>query len=107
MRSRIMYIESKAEGLNGPARIGRVTFSKTGATLYYRGQEFKSLKGSGFKANYFDVATGERYWISGPRHDGQDRLYVSNIPVEIDEDVRQEYWAEVRKQPHRKDRRQT
>jgi hypothetical protein len=24
MRSRIMYIESKAEGLNGPARIGRV-----------------------------------------------------------------------------------
>jgi len=34
MRSRIMYIESKAESLNGPARIGRVTFSKTGCTLF-------------------------------------------------------------------------
>ena len=36
MRSRIMYVESKAEGLSGPARIGRVTFSKTGRTLYYQ-----------------------------------------------------------------------
>jgi hypothetical protein len=31
--SRIIYIESKAQSLNGPARIGRVTFSKTRATL--------------------------------------------------------------------------
>ena len=94
-----MYIESKAHGLNGPARIGRVTFSKTGSTLYYRGRSFQSLKGSGFKANYFDVESGEHYWISGPRHDGQDRLYVSNIPVEVDADVREEYWTEIRKQP--------
>jgi len=35
---RIMYIECKAGGLTGGARIGRVTFSKTGRTLYYRGQ---------------------------------------------------------------------
>ncbi|HWZ75292.1 MAG TPA: hypothetical protein VNX87_02085 [Candidatus Sulfotelmatobacter sp.] len=39
-KSRIMYIESKAESVNGPARIGRVTFSKTGLTLYYKGREF-------------------------------------------------------------------
>jgi hypothetical protein len=32
-KTRIMYIERKAEGLNGPARIGRVTFSKTGRTI--------------------------------------------------------------------------
>ena len=35
--SRIMYIESKGDGITGPARIGRVTFSKSGKTLYYRG----------------------------------------------------------------------
>jgi hypothetical protein len=35
--SRIMYVESKAESLNGPARIGRVTFSKTGLSIYYKG----------------------------------------------------------------------
>ena len=65
-----MYIEDKSESLNGPARIGRVTFSKTGRTLRYRNMEFQSLGGQGFKANYFDVATGDHYWISGPRRDG-------------------------------------
>ncbi len=40
--------------------------------------------------NYFDVQSRVEYWISGPRRDGQDRLYKSNIPVEIDEDVREE-----------------
>jgi hypothetical protein len=29
MKSRIMYIEDKGGGLIGPARIGRVTFSKS------------------------------------------------------------------------------
>ncbi len=62
-RSRIMYLEDKSESLNGPARIGRVYFSKTGKSLTYRGQTFQSLKGSGFKANYFDIETGDHYWI--------------------------------------------
>ncbi len=43
-RSRIMYIEYKGDGLTGPARIGRVTFSKTGGTVYYRDKAFQSLK---------------------------------------------------------------
>lgn len=96
MKSRIMYIESKSGGLVGPARIGRVTFSKTGATLYYRGKAFRSLKGYGFKANYYDVETGEHYWISGPRRDGQDALYATNVRPEIDEDVRDEYRRDIR-----------
>lgn len=58
-KSRIMYIERKAGELTGAAKIGRVTFSKTGSTLHYEGREFRSLKGRGFKANFFDVATGE------------------------------------------------
>ena len=91
-----MYIERKAGTLTGPARIGRVTFSKTGRTLYYRGQQFQSLKGAGFKSNYYDVSTGDDYWISGPRKDGADRLYGERVPIEIDEDVRIEYWSEIR-----------
>jgi hypothetical protein len=102
-----MYIESKADSLNGSARIGRVTFSKTMRTLYYRGRSFQSLKGAGFKENYLDTKTNEPFWISGPRRDGQDRLYVSNLPVEIDDDVREEYWTEIRKQPARKSQRHT
>jgi hypothetical protein len=104
---RIMYIESKGNGLHGPARIGRVTFTRTGATLRYRDQFFGRLGGAGYKANYRCVETGEEYWISGPRRDGTDRLYKSDLPVEIDEDVREEYWTQIRKKPEWKDRPQS
>ena len=86
-----MYIEDKSEGIEGPARIGRVFFSKSGRTLYYRGLTFRSLKGMGFKANYYEVDSGAHYWISGPRKDRNNRLYGGNRGVEIDEDALEEY----------------
>jgi hypothetical protein len=96
-KTRIMYVENKSASLNGPARIGRVAFSKTGKTISYKGRIFQSLKGGGFKANYFDTETGERFWISGPRKDGKDRLYAeSSAPIEIDSDVAEEYWRGIR-----------
>jgi len=97
MKPRIMYIERKSDGLSGPARIGRVTFSQTGRTIYYRDRKFQSLGGRGFKANYFDVETGDEYWISGCKKDGTDRLYGGS--THIDEDVREEYWPTIRKMP--------
>jgi hypothetical protein len=95
---RIMYIEFKGDGIAGPGRIGRVTFSKTGRTLYYGGKRFAPI--ADYKANYCDIDTGERYWISGPKHDGTDRLW-GGIPTEIDDDVREEYWREIRGMPER------
>jgi hypothetical protein len=92
-----MYIEFKGGGISGPARIGRVTFSKTGKTLHYRGQRFRSLKGTGFKSNYYDVDSGDEYWIGGCKKSGGDRLYSG--AVEIDEDVLEEYWTEIRGRP--------
>jgi len=94
-----MYIENKAGGLTGPARIGRVTYSKTGKTIYYNGRTFQSLKGSGFKSNFFCVETGEEYWISGPKRRGDDQLYSQAGGVPIDVDAREEYWVVIRKQP--------
>jgi len=88
-----------SNGLTGSARIGRVTFSKTGSTLYYRDQTFQSLKGAGFKSNYYCVETGEDYWISGPKRRGGDALYGGSTPIEIDDDVREEYWTEIRGKP--------
>ncbi len=99
MKSRIKYIESKAGGLSGPARIGRVTFSKSGATLYYAGKAFQSQKGRGFKSNYFEVESGDAYWISGPHKDGQDSLYATHIQPVVDADVHDEYWREIRGLP--------
>ena len=121
-RTRVMYIENKGGykierysytdqlvegGLTGPARIGRVTYSKTGSTIYYQGRSLQSLKGAGFKSNYFDIETGEHFWISGPKKNGGDSLYATNITVEIDEDVREEYWTEIRNLPQYKDWKHT
>jgi len=103
MKSRIMYIECKGNSISGPARIGRVSFSKSGKTIHYKGREFRSLGGSGFKANYFDSATGEHYWISGCKVRGGDRLYPGTI--EIDEDVREEYWLYIRRLPGKKEQK--
>jgi len=86
--SRIMWIERK-DGLAGPARIARVTFSKSRKSIHYKGKAFHTLAGRGFKANYADVETGDEYWISGCHKNGRDALY--NTDVEVDEDVCEEY----------------
>ena len=101
MKSRIMYIERKAGAVIGPARIGLVTFNKTGRTIFYRGQVFRRIVGGGFKSNYYDEATGEDYWISGCKRRGGDTMYGSAQPVEIDDDVREEYWRVIRGQPEK------
>jgi len=100
MKSRIMYIELKqaAHNDNGPARIGRGRFSKTGRTIYYKGKAFRSLKGAGLCANYFDVATGAAYWISGPKKNGEARHWAGAGKVAIDEDVHEEYFRDLRGQ---------
>src|SRR5262245_5279115 len=96
-KTRIMYVELKSgHGDRGPARIGRVRFSHSGPTLYYRGEQFRSSSGRGIAGNYFDVRTGEEYWISGPKKNGQDRHWAGSGPVEIDLDVAEEYWWAIR-----------
>jgi hypothetical protein len=97
-----MYIERKAGELVGRARIGRVTFSRTGTTIYYGGKSFQKI--SGFKSNFIEEKSREDYWISGPKCNGEDRLYASNIPIEIDEDVREEYWTKISKKPEWKNK---
>jgi hypothetical protein len=96
-KTRILYIEDKSEDLNGPARIGSATLSKSGQSIHYGGRTFHRLGGQGVKAKYFDIETGDQFWISGPRKDGKDRLYpTSTIPVEIDADIEEEYWRDIR-----------
>ena len=102
MMPRIMYVELKdGHGDRGPARIGRVRFSRTGVTVYYRDLELQRCRG--IAGNYRDAATGEEYWVSGCKRNGQDRHWAGGGPVFVDEDVRAEYWTEIRGLPHRKD----
>jgi hypothetical protein len=95
--TRIMYIELKSgHGDAGPARIGRVRFSRSLKTLYYKGQQFRSCNGRGIGGNFSDVATAQTYWISGSKKNGQDRHWAGSGPVEIDSDVAEEYWKTIR-----------
>ena len=57
--------------VSGHARIGRVTFNRTGKTLQYKNQKFQK-GGTDACANYHDVDTKKGYWISGPKRNGQD-----------------------------------
>jgi hypothetical protein len=106
MKSRIMYMELKTypggHDDRGPARIGRVFFNKSGKTLIYQGKRFQKSRPVSC-SNYHEILTGDGYWISGPKKNGEDRYgWASRTPVEIDEDVREEYWTEIRNQPEKK-----
>lgn len=92
--SRIMYVECKASGDHrGGAKICRVTFSKSGSTLYSGGRVLKRNKGGGVQGNYFDANSGLEYWVSGPKKNGKDRHWVGGGPVRIAPDVVDEVLA--------------
>ncbi len=98
MKYEIMYIEKKSGVASLEANIGKVLLSKTGKTLTYKGRQFQSLKGMGYKANFFDVEAGEHYWLSKCRKDGNDGYKTT---VFVDEDIRAEYWSAIRNMPER------
>ena len=100
--SRIMYIESKGDGITGPAPSAALPSRRAARRFYYRGKRFRSLKGAGFKSNYYEVDSGDEYWISGCKRSGDDRLYSGT--VQIDDDVPQEYWVKIRNRPESKHR---
>lgn len=93
---RIMYIERKSGGLDGPGRIGWVEMSRTSRSYVYAGKRYSKTK-SGFKHNCHEEGTGEEYWISGPKKRGGDKLYGGTI--DIDENARVDYWTVTRGRP--------
>ncbi len=116
---RIMYIEQKTSLVIYPkesAWIGRVTFSRSGKTIYYKDMALVRLYKGGIYGNYAGYNrkdydewqnSGEtgfcpgylgEFWVSGPKKNGQDRLYEYPA-IHIDEDVREEYWRDIRKLP--------
>lgn len=93
MKTRILYIENKE---TGEARIGRASFSRTYQTVYYQGRTLHRAGSEKLRGNFFDAATGEEYWVSGPKKRGGDAHWAEKVAVFIDEDVRAEYWTVIR-----------
>ncbi|MBS0410671.1 MAG: hypothetical protein JSR86_12210 [Proteobacteria bacterium] len=91
MRRRVMYVENKQGLIDGvQGRIGWVSFSKTGQTVYYRGRTLQ--KGGGVSGNFFDVESGEEYWISGVKRRGSNAHPAERgVGVEVDPDALDAY----------------
>jgi len=92
LKRRLMYVENK-DGLiaGSDARIGWVTFSKTGQTVYYRGKSFLKAGGQGVRGNFIDTETGEEYWISGVKKRGSNAHWAESASVVVDEDAQDAY----------------
>ena len=87
MRRRVMYVENKSDG---DARIGWVTFSKSGQAVHYQGRTL--LKGNGVSANFFDEQTGEWFWVSGLKKRGSNAHPAERgVSITIDDDAIDEY----------------
>jgi hypothetical protein len=85
-----MYIELKSGySDNGPAWIGLVTFSRTKTTIYFNNKAFKKSRGVG--SNFYDIETGESYWISGVKKNGEDRHWGGNGKILIEKKVIDDY----------------
>lgn len=91
MRRRLMYVENKQGLIDGvQGRIGWVSFSKTGQTVYYRGRTLQ--KGSRIGGNFFDVESGEEYWVSGVKQRGSNAHPAERgVSIEVDPDALDEY----------------
>lgn len=90
MKPQIKYIELKSGyGDNGPAWIGLASFSKTGNTIYFNGQAFR--KRAGISGNYYDIETGNEYWISGIKKDMTDRHWAGGGMIQIDKRIIEDY----------------
>ena len=79
----LKYIELKSGFAdNGPAWIGRVRTSKTGATVYFNGRALK--KGNVGSGNFFDLVTGEAFWVSGVKRNGDDRHWAGSGKIAVE-----------------------
>ena len=97
MGDRIMYVQLKSgyDTDRGPAWITRVRFTRTWRTAYVHGRTLARVTGTdraNFDSNFYDTATDEGFWISGPKRDRSDARYSAQRPV-VEPDVRDGYDA--------------
>ena len=96
----LRYIELKSGHADtGPAWIAYVERSHTGRTLYFNGRGLLKLKGqrrgdSG--GNYIDMATGESFWVSGVKKNGQDRHWAGSGKVLVEAAALDEYLETIK-----------
>lgn len=93
-RTELKYIELKTGYHDdGPAWIGKVMLSKSGKMVYFNDHGFRRF--AGILGNYYDVETGEEYWISSVRKDGQDRHWAGKGKICVAQNALDEYLSVI------------
>ena len=92
----IMFIECKSGSTVGQCSIGWVDVPTGGRFFSFGGKRLRKTKGS-YKYNCTDVETDDRYWVAAPKKNGKDTQ--PGKVIQIDEDVRVEYWTSIRGAP--------
>ncbi len=93
MRTELKYIELKSGFSDkGTAWIGLVSFSKSGKTVYFNGKGFQSLGGTGVEGgNYYEIGTGNEYWISGVKKNMSDRHKFGGGKIFVEKRILNDY----------------
>lgn len=87
---RLMYVELKSGWSDdGPAWIGYVRMSKSGKTVYFNDRALQRCRGA--QGNYFDVESGEEYWVSGVKKHSSNRHPAGRGKVTIDSRAVEEF----------------
>jgi hypothetical protein len=90
MKTEILYVELIQQyDHQGPAWIGYGQFSKSGRTVYFNGKVFG--RGRSPIGNHIDIESGEEYWISGIKKNGEDRHRFGSGKIFIDKSVIEDY----------------
>ena len=90
----IKYIELKTGyGDAGPAWIGKVKISRSGNTVSFNDHAFQRHRG--ISGNFIDIESGDEYWISGVKKNGEDRHWAGNGKIVIDSKIVPEYLSIV------------
>jgi hypothetical protein len=88
----LRYIELKSgHADDGPAWIALVSLSKSKATVYFNGRALKKAKGGGVSGNHFDANSGEEFWVSGVKKNGQDRHWAGSGRVLVQDAALRQY----------------
>lgn len=96
LRTELKYIELKSGfSDNGNAWIGLVSFSKSGKTIYFNGKAFQSLSGTGISGNYFDLESGDEYWISGVKKNMSDRHQFGGGKILVEKRILSDYLKSI------------
>jgi hypothetical protein len=90
MKAELIYVEMTTDTSHtGPAWIGYGFFNRTRKTVYFNGRILG--RGRSVVGNYVDIQSGEEFWISGIKKNGENRHWAGFGKIIIDNSAIDDY----------------